>query len=326
MHFFAALLLAIAVSAFSASVNCAWSAEPDSRGSMHSQAAVALYEGKLALDSGQYERAIEQLTVARERLPLLADYILYCGRRPFWLPMTSNGRQMISRPCGSCQGRDCFARPCRLLELELAERERSGALDNLYQRYLKDYPSDMQIKLSYARYLKRTGSADRATRMLRELFTTVTPSAKAAEAELDPDDITAEDWLKKARNLNSGWLFADAEQAFREAIHRNSRLRSASLDGLAYSLFRQKRYTEASEAYALTGNTYWHARSLLRANNLDAFETKIPILLKSREGRTGSLLLAYASKKRRAGDLETALQTYRRVAGNYASERKKRSG
>lgn len=321
MHFFSSLLLAIAISALSLSVNYAWSAEPASRGSVHSQAAVALYEGKLALDSGQYERAIEQLTVARERLPLLADYILYWRAQAFLAANDFKRTADDIQTLRELSRKGLFARPCRLLELELAEREKSGILDNLYQRYLKDYPSDMQIKLAYARYLKKTGSTDRATRMLRELFTTVTPSAKAAEAELNPDDITAEDWLKKARNLNSGWLFADAEQAFREAIRRNSRLRSSSLDGLAYSLFRQKRYTEAAETYAMTGNAYWHARSLLRANNLDAFETRIPTLLKSREGRTGSLLLAYASKKRRAGDLETALKTYQRVAGNYSSER-----
>jgi len=321
MHFFPALLLAIVVSVFSVSANCAWSAEPGSRSSLHSQAAVALYEGKLALDSGQPQRAIEQLTFARERLLLLTDYILYWRAQAFLATNEFKRAADDIQALRELSRKGVLARPCRLLELELAERMKSDALDNLYQRYLKDYPSDMKIKLAYARYLKQTGNTDRANRMLREIFTTITPSAKEAEAELNPDDIAAEDWLKKARNLNSGWRFGDAEQAFREAVRRNSHLRSASLDGLAYSLFRQKRYTEAAEIYAVTGNTYWHARSLLRANNLDAFETRIPTLLKSREGRTGSLLLAYASKIRRAGDLETALKTYRRVAGGYPSEK-----
>lgn len=321
MHFFLALVLAIAVSTLSVSVNIASAAESLPRGKARSQAAVSLYEGKLALDSGQYGRAIEQLTMAREQLPLLADYILYWRARAFLasndFKRSADDIQALRRVAKN----GLFAKPSRLLELELAEREKSDGLEDLYQRYLKDYPSDTQVKLAYAKYLKKNGNRSRATRMLRELFTTVTPSAKAAEAELGPDEITAEDWLKKARNLNSGWLFVEAEQAFREAIRKNSRLRSASLDGLAYALFRQKRYAEAAETYAMSGNVYWHARSLLRANDLDAFETKIPTLLKSREGRTGSLLLAYASKKRRAGDWETALKTYQRVAGSYASER-----
>lgn len=296
-------------------------AEPSSRVRAKGPAAVALYEGKLALDSGNYERAVAQLSIARANLALLADYALYWRAQAHL--NAGNGAQAAAdiRTLRELSKKKVLARPTRLLELELAEQQQNESLANLYQRYLKDYPSDMNVKLAYARYLKKNGSSEQGIKMLREIFVTVSPAARTAGTELEPDDISAEDLLKRARNLNSGWLFAEAEQMFLEAIKRNSRLRSAALDGLAYSLFRQKRYPEAAEMYAQTGNTYWHARSLLRANNLDAFEAKIPSLLKSREGRNGSLLLAFASKKRRAGDQKTALRTYQRVASSYVSEK-----
>ncbi|HSW62073.1 MAG TPA: lytic transglycosylase domain-containing protein [Dissulfurispiraceae bacterium] len=288
---------------------------------MRTPAATALYEGKIALDAGQYQRAIEQLSAAAANLPLLADYALYWrAKAHFGANDTASALSDLQASRESRKGTP-LSKSIRLLEIEL-EKKRSGEnLGNLFRRYIADYPADFSAKYRYALFLKEQGKIDRARTLFHELFLTVSPAAEPAEAELDPADIAAEDLLAKARNLNSAWMFQDAEKRFRDAIEMKPSVRTSAYNGLAYALFRQKKYREAAELYEKTGNTYWHARSLLRSNQLQSFESEIDALLRSRESRTGSLLLSYASKKRREGDARSALLMYDKVASRYVSEK-----
>ena len=291
------------------------------RQSVRAHAATALYEGKLALDSGQYERAVDQLSAAVPHIPLLADYALY-WRAKARLGMGETDRALTDLREAREQRKDFpLAQSIRQLEIECAIKRSDEQLVVLLQRYVSDYPADLNAKLSYALVLNDAGKTDRARKIFRELFLSASPTAKSAEAQLDPDDITAEDLLIKARNLNSAWLFQDAERYFREAMRKNRTVRASAYNGLAYALFRQKKYHEAANLYGKTANAYWHARSLLRSNQLGAFEDEIDDLLKSRESRNGSLLLSYASRKRREGDDQAALRIYEKVALRYASEK-----
>lgn len=283
--------------------------------------ATALYEGKIALDAGQYERAIKQLSEAAASLPLLSDYALYWRAKAHF--GAGDAASALSDLQASRESRPetPLSKAIRLLEIE-CEKKRSGDnLGNVFRRYIADYPEDLSTKYRYALFLKEQGKTNRARALFHELFLTVSPAAKLAEAELDQADITAEDLLTKARNLNSAWMFDDAEKRFREAIEKKPSVRASAYNGLAYALFRQKKYPEAADLYEKTGNTYWHARSLLRSNQLQAFEYEVDALLRSRESRAGSLLLSYASKKRRESDVRAALRMYDTVASRYASER-----
>lgn len=291
------------------------------RPSGRSHAVTAFYEGKVALDAGQYQRAIEQLSSAADQLPLVADYALY------WRAKARIGMGDIGNAVADLQNArrlrksSPIAQSVRKLEIECAKKIADNRLGELLQRYVADYPKDLNTKLEYALHLKETGSPGQARRIFRELYLAPSPAAKTAEANLEPDDITAEDLLAKARNLNSAWLFQDAERYFREAIQRNRSVRSSANSGLAYALFRQKKYREAAELYAGTGNTYWYARSLLRSNQLKEFEKELDDLFRARESRNGSLLLSYATKKRREGDADEAFRIFEKVASRYKSEK-----
>ncbi|HMK43951.1 MAG TPA: transglycosylase SLT domain-containing protein [Dissulfurispiraceae bacterium] len=297
-------------------------AQADSKENIPSRpgAAVALYEGKLALDTGMNDRAVAQLTEALAGLPSLTDYALFWRAKAYLaLGDVDHALQDIRR--GQAYRKDSpLLRQMKLIEIECAKKGESPELDDLMSRYLSEYPTDAAIKYTYALHLKSQGKNSSAQKLFRDLYTTVTPFARAAAGELK-GEITAENMLVKAKNLNAAWYFPEAEQYFRDTVAINPRLRASAEPGLAYALFRQKKYPDAAVLYGKLGNTYWHARSLLRANRLEAFEEKIDALLRLRESRTGALLLSYATKKRRLGDPDAAVLMYEKVASRYPSER-----
>ena len=280
-----------------------------------------ILSGKTSLENGDYEKAIVMLTAAYKEMPFLGDYIL------FWRAKAFEGKSELDnaiadlRTAKSAFKDSPIIRTLRFHEIELLQKAGENDLDDPFQKYIADYPSDSRSKFVYAAYLKNRGNKDKAKALFKEIFISVSPFSRSAGEELSTSDITAADLLHKGKNLNNAWLFKESEKCFRDALHMKDAktVKKEITDGLAYSLFRQKKYKEAAALYLDCDNRYWRAKSLFRAGDFDHFEAEIRSLSRLSDQRTASLLLAYGSKKRRSGDTDAAISIYDDVLSKFPS-------
>lgn len=280
----------------------------------------SLSEGKAALDKGNYDNAVNLLTSAYEKLPLLGDYAL------MWRAQAYEGGNDIEKAVSDLRTvrenyrESPLLRAVRKKEIILLRKKNDNKFAALLNGFIKDYPSDHALKYEYAEYLKANKEAEKAGKLFKEIFLSTSPLSKGAFNELSQSDITTEDIIKKAKNLNNAWLFEEAEKYFRDALNRDNKLLKNEIqEGLAYSLFRQKRYREASALYKESNNPYWRSRSLLRAGDIKTFEAELLELTKTDDKRNAQLLIAYGTRKRREGDIDGALKTFKEVQSLYPS-------
>lgn len=288
-----------------------------------------LLSGKNSLDKGDHENAISQLTTAYEKLPVLGDYAL------LWRAKAYEDSGDIDRAIADLRTvKERFKdspliKNVRIKEIELLKQrsevrsQKSDEIRKLFEEFLKDYPSELNMKYAYASLLKGNGETEKAKRIFKDIYVSVSPLSKSALHELSPSDITTEDLIKRGENLNKAWMFGEAEKCLKEALKKESaeELKTQILERLAYSIFRQKRYREASELYKEINNRYWRARSLFRADDMGTFESELQELIKTGDKRVASVLIAYGSKQRRDGNIERALEIFNNTLSNYPSEK-----
>ena len=279
-----------------------------------------LLEGKTCLDKGNYEKAVTLLTASYEKLPVLGDYAL------LWRSKAYEGRGDMDKALADLRTlkekyrESPLMKRARLGEIALLKKMKDPSLAQIYEGFVKDNPSNMGIKYEYALYLKGNNEKQKARDLFKEIYVSPCGFSARALAGLSPDDITADDLAKRGKNLNTAWLFEDAEKAFREALGKSGTVsKDDILNGLAYSLFRQKRYSEAADIYKQTGETYWRARAVFRAGDMDALQSEMPEMQKTGDKRIASVLLAYGMKKKREGNTEEALKIFNTVLSLYPS-------
>ncbi|HEX8947869.1 MAG TPA: transglycosylase SLT domain-containing protein [Dissulfurispiraceae bacterium] len=279
-----------------------------------------LREGKTSLDKGNFDKAATLLSSSYEKLPVLGDYAL------LWRSKAYEGRGDMDKALADLRTlkekyrESPLLKKAKLREIALLKKMKDPSLARLYESFVKDNPSNMEIKYDYALYLKDNNEKQKARDLFREIYTSPCSFSTRALGELSPEDITADDLVKRGKNLNSAWLFEDAEKAFREALRKNGTAsRDDILNGLAYSLFRQKRYTEAADIYKQTGEIYWRARAIFRAGDMDALQAEMPDIQKTGDKRLAAVLLAYGMKKKREGNTEEALKIFNTVLSLYPS-------
>jgi len=282
-----------------------------------------LLNGKNSLDKGDYENAISQLTTAYEKLPVLGDYAL------LWRARAYEDRGDIERAIADLRTvKERFKdspliKNVRIKEIELAKKKNDMNLIKLLEGFVKDYPSELNMKYTYASLLKESSETEKAKKIFKEIYVSVSPLSKSAMHELSPSDITTEDLIKRGENLNKAWMFGEAEKCLKEALKKESgeELKTQIVEKLAYSIFRQKRYREASELYNEVNNRYWRARSVFRAGDMETFESELQELMKTGDKRVASVLIAYGSKQRRDGNAERALEIFNNTLSKYPSEK-----
>ncbi|WP_333652047.1 lytic transglycosylase domain-containing protein [Dissulfurispira sp.] len=282
-----------------------------------------LLNGKNSLDKGDYESAISQLTTAYEKLPVLGDYAL------LWRARAYEDRGDMDRAIADLRTvKERFKdspliKNVRIKEIELAKKKNDRNLIKLLEGFVKDYPSELNMKYAYASLLKKNGETEKAKRIFKDIYVSVSPLSKSALHELSPSDITTEDLIKRGENLNKAWMFGEAEKCLREALKKESGegLKTQILEKLAYSIFRQKRYREASELYKEVNNRYWRARSVFRAGDMETFESELQELINTGDKRVVSVLIAYGSKQRRDNNIERALEIFNNTLSKYPSEK-----
>lgn len=290
---------------------------------------VLLLNAKASLDNGDYENAVMHLTAAYERFPILGDYIL------FWRARAYEGKGDVEAACADINTikktfKDSpIAKNARKMELELL-KDKDKDLSELFEGFIKDYPSEFDVMYEYGLHLKRNNETEKAKGIFRDIYISASALSEKARDELSAGDITIDDLIKRGENLNNAWMFKRAEAIFREALKKageentfisKPEIKTIIEEGLAYSLFRQKRYKEAAQLYEQTKNDYWHARSLLRARDIESFEFRLPNFMKTGDKRFGLLLISYGTMKRRNGDSSGALKILNDALLKYPSEK-----
>ncbi len=278
-------------------------------------------KGKNALEKKHYEDAISNLSKAEKEFPLLGDYAL------LWLSdayhESGNHRESLTavRTFLKKYPDSSLLKKARSREIKEAEEISESDIRNLFESYLKDYSGDTEMKYLFAQWLKKNGQQERAKSVFKDIYREAGSFSAPACGELGPSDISAEDMIKRASNLTKFTEYKAAESLLRSAMDKDDgRLKTEILKELGQSLFRQKRYRDAAEAYRKAGDRYWEVRSLYRSGEKDVIDAALEDILKSGEKKFSPVLMAVAADKRREGKPEEALRIYQTIMNRFPSE------
>lgn len=312
------------------------------RSAASSNAVSTLGKGKELLDKGLYDKALENLGTARAELPVIGDYTLFFMAQAYnRLERFDESSRCISDLL-TTYGSSPLRRKARALQIDNLFSTRDAALqsrkaswngfgDSLsplkteealkyLETYVSDYPDDAAMSFFSARLLKKLGKTEKAKRLFVRIYIGNNPFSDLARRELSPSDISPDDMFARATSLMKAFEHQKAETVLRALLPAAGEpLREEVLKTLGQALFRQKRYREASEIFLKAGDLYNGSRSLYRAGDIGAFRETVSRLASMEDKRAGTLLVAYAAKKRRDGSLEEAIASYQEVKKNYPS-------
>jgi soluble lytic murein transglycosylase len=277
-------------------------------------------QGRKNLEALRYSEAVSNLSLAQIEFPLLEDYTLYYLAEAYHgLGDHQKSLETIHSLLERCPETPLRKR-VRMAEIREA-KDTSGDVIKLYEAYIKDYQEDEAALFLYGKALREAGNTSTASAVFKKIYIGAGEFSSAALSEFKAEDITSKDIIERASNQFRRYDFAEAEQDLRQALSKDEgSFRTEILKNLGYSLFRQKKYVEASEVFGSVDDLYNKARSLYRAGDKKGFDTALENLIKSKDKQAGYLLNAAAADKRREKDFEGAIETYNDVFRNYPSD------
>lgn len=279
-----------------------------------------LIKGKNSLTSGNFQKAEEYLTKSLQEFKEIGDYILLWRANAY---KKMNRYEEALKDINELKRnypKSPLIKDARKEEIELAKLLDLPELEQLYQSFVKEYPEEIKIKFDYGVYLKEHEKFTEAKKIFKDIFITASSLADQAEKELSEKDITINDLIKKAKALNNAYQFQKAEKYLMEVLSKsNSSQKLEVFSLLGYSLFMQKRYSEAADIFKKSGEYYWRARALLRAKNYEIFEKELPNYINSGDEKISDILINYANIKRRNGEPEKAIKILKMVVNKYPS-------
>jgi soluble lytic murein transglycosylase len=281
----------------------------------------SLQKGRNEITSGRYDDAIVSLTKAWREYPVLGDYALLWVSDAYH--EAGNHKQSLEmiRTLLKQYPHSPLVKKSRTREIQEAAKVTDGNIQPLYESYLKDYPSDTEMKYQFAQWLKQNEQPEKAKALFKDIYRDARPLAMPALQELETSDIGVGDMLKHASNQIKQGNYKTAESVLRSALaHDDGSLKTEILKELGLSLFSQKKYREAADIYRQAGERYWEVRSLYRAGEKTPLSETLNELLAFSDKRIGSILLSLAADRRRDGKTEDAISLYRAVMEKFPPE------
>ncbi len=312
------------------------------QGASSAEGVSALARGKELLEKEAYDRALENLGIAYAAVPVIGDYTLFYMAKAYnRLERFDDSSRCVSellktypdsplkKKAQSLQidnillthdaSRQNTKSPGNGSGASLSPRKNEKALQHL-EAYVAEYPDDAGMSFFFARLLKDQGKTGAAKKVLIRIYIGNNAFSELAFQELQPSGVAPEDMYAKALNLMKAFEHKKAEAILRRILPvAGEPLKEEVLKTLGQALFRQKRYREAAEVFLKAGDLYNGSRSLYREGNLSAFRETVSRLVSMEDKRAGSLLIAYAVKKRRDGRVEEAIALYEDVKKRYPS-------
>jgi soluble lytic murein transglycosylase len=278
---------------------------------------------KKAIDlygKGKYPQAAELLRASLEEVPEAGDYILFYTAKSHIKSGKPESALSAIKILLNEYPDSPLRKAARQMELEeTLKKDEAGSLE-LVESYINDYPKDDEKRYLFASLLKNAGKGEKARAIFKDIYINASSFSMKAFKELQPSEITSADLLKRGLNLTDALRFGEAEECLKDALLKdNGILNEEIMKALGLSLFKQKKYKEASEAYLKAGDLYDGARSLYRAGNEEAFAKILRELMSMQDKRASSLFIASAHEKRRRGATEEALKMFASVMEKYPS-------
>jgi soluble lytic murein transglycosylase len=280
-----------------------------------------LQKGREELQKGSYDDAIVSLTKAEKEFPVLGDYALVWLSDAFHETGDHKRALETIRTLLKNYPHSPLVKKSRSREIQEALEVSDENIQTLYESYVKDYPSDTEIKYHFARWLKKNGESEKAGTFFRDIYRTARTFSTMSLQELEASDIGAEDMLEHASNHIKLMNYKTAETVLRSALAKdNGNLKAVIIRELALSLFKQRKYREAAELYKQAGERYWEVRSLYRAGEKDALNNTLDELLAAGDKRIISILVSLAADRRRDGKSQDAITLYQAIMEKFPSE------
>jgi soluble lytic murein transglycosylase len=281
----------------------------------------AFRRGRENLHAGRFREAAINLLIAQKEFGILEDYSLYYLSDAYH----NLGEHMKSRESLRLlldkYPSSLLRKKARAAEIRAAKDYAEQDLPGLYEAFIRDFPEDDAYCLAYAQLLKKKGDVARAAALFKKLYIRAGSLSASAKEELNSEEITASDMLERASNLIKQYEFDSAERDLRLALARCSDgNRMEIIKNLAYTLFKQKKYKEASELYGQVNDLFFKARSMYRAGNKEGFEKILTAMTAANDKKAGALLISAAADKRREKDFDHAGQLYQDILKNYPAE------
>src|SRR5574340_543149 len=236
-------------------------------------------QGRINLEALHYSEAVSNLSLAQKEFPLLEDYTLYYLAEAYH----GMGDHQKSLESIRCLLEKYAATPlrkrARMAEIR-EEKEISGDVIKLYEAYIKDYQTDEAALYFYGKALKEAGNTAKASTVFKKIYIGAGEFSGSALSEFKTEDLTSKDIIERASNQFRRYDFAEAEQDLRHALSKDDgSCRTELLKNLGYSLFKQKKYIEASEVFGRVDDFYYRARSLYRAGDKKEFDSALEDLI-----------------------------------------------
>jgi len=281
-----------------------------------------LQKGKEKLDKKQFNEAITYLTKAKTSFPILADYVM------FWLSDAyheiDNHKESLNiiRDLLNEFPDTPLLKKARIREIKESQEINEKCTENLFRKYIKDYPQDNEIKYLYAIWLKNNNMTEKSKELFKEIYLSADILSDIASSEIDPSNLNIEDLLERSENLIRKMKYKKAEELLKEILLKdNGKLKKEILNKLGFTLFKQKKYIEASEIYKKAQDKYWELRSLYRAGLKDTVISEIENILNMNDSRMGSILIAIASDMRRDEKYDDALSLYQQITDKFPADK-----
>lgn len=209
-----------------------------------------------------------------------------------------------------------------LLALEKTEE----GIDAL-NKYIKEYPGDLNSKLVLARLLKKVDKREEAINIFKDIYVNVSPLAADALKELEAmnaDMFAQEEMFKRAENFFKKYDFQNAEIAYREILNHinDSDMRDKAIFAISICQFKQKKYKMAAKNFGLVKSPeaiYWRAIALYRVDDMKGFDVAMKKFEREypEDKYLARLFLILANEDRRAGELNKAEKRFKKILNEF---------
>jgi soluble lytic murein transglycosylase len=269
-------------------------------------------------NTGNYAEALKSLGTAYKKLPSVGDYsLLYIAKSYIETGGPDKAIKNVKTLYKKYPNSPLLEKARGIEIMATLQTDEHGVFD-LLDRYVRDYPSDMDMKFLFAGFLKETGRLEEAKPLLKDIYRSACTLSAEALDDLEPKDITALDLFERGANLMQSRQYELAEKDLRAALTKcDDTLKPNVTAKLADTLFRQRKYREASKLFLDVGDLYNAARSFIRAGNGKEFHRAMKKLVASRDPKGAKLMLSYAGDLRRKGKTTKALKILKKVNKKY---------
>jgi soluble lytic murein transglycosylase len=279
--------------------------------------------GRLYKEEGSLEKAEDYMIKAVEAYPLLRDYslklltdIYMTGGK--YEKAVSTSRRINNR----LLLQDSRQSEIKALLSLKSEKEAEEALS----RYVEDYPSDWDYKLSLAMLMKDNAETVRAVSLLKEIYINAVPLSNSALEELKDmkaDTFTKSEILKRADNLFEKYDFQKAEIEYQNALTLADEFEKDKVRlAIGMCQFKLKQYgksVKSFEAVKTPEALYRQAHAFYRMDDIESFEKSKKEFEKNYPGdeRMALLLLMEAEDFRRQDKYAEAERSFKGVLNNF---------